>query len=76
MARMWELPQLEEGPAEMSAIMRVRHSITDTDYEVLVFGVAELHIANSRWFTAKQWSSAALTGLARKILVKLARPQA
>ena len=73
MAGMWELPQLAEAPVDSAPLARLRHSITDTDYDVLVFRRADLSIANSRWFTSKQWRSAALTGLARKILMKVAR---
>jgi len=70
MAGMWELPQLAEDPVDAELMARLRHSITDTDYDVLIFRTPELHIANSRRFTAKQWRSAALTGLARKILAR------
>jgi A/G-specific adenine glycosylase len=68
MADMWELPQLAEAPIGVAPLARLRHSITDTDYEVQVFPMPELHLANSRWMTAKQRTSAALTGLARKCL--------
>ena len=70
MAGMWELPTVPQNPDHAEAIARLRHSITDTDYEVLVFRAPELRVANSRWFTPKQWQRAALTGLARKILKK------
>jgi A/G-specific adenine glycosylase len=77
MAGMWELPQINGAPGNAATrIAHLRHSITDTDYDVLVFGVPELQVANSRWFTARQWPRAALTGLARKILVRLAPKQA
>ena len=76
MAGMWEMPQLDRAPADTSPVARIRHSITDTDYEVLVFRLAELQIADSRWFAVKQWKTAALTGLARKILAKLRTTQA
>ena len=72
MAGMWELPQLAEAPAEAAPIARLRHSITDTDYQVSVFLVPELNVFDSGWFTHQQWGRAALTGLARKILSKLA----
>jgi A/G-specific adenine glycosylase len=72
MAGMWELPQISSPPRDREApIVRLRHSITDTDYEVRVFRIPELHPADSRWFTSKQWQRVALTGLARKILTKL-----
>jgi A/G-specific adenine glycosylase len=71
MAGMWELPQIERASAPAAPIARFKHSITDTDYEVLVFSVGELELASGRWFSAKQWHRLALTGLARKILRKL-----
>lgn len=73
MAGMWEMPQLDEAPASGQSIARLRHSITDTDYDVLVFRIPGLCISDSRWFTPKQWQTAALTGLARKILTKVAQ---
>ncbi len=71
MAGMWELPQLAEAPTEAAPIARLRHSITDTDYQVSVFCVAELNVGDSSWFTHQQWRRIALTGLARKILTGL-----
>lgn len=71
MAGMWELPQLAVAPTEAPPIARVRHSITDTDYQVPVFRVPELNVPDSGWFTQQQWGRMALTGLARKILTKL-----
>ncbi len=72
MAGMWELPQMAHAPANGTApVARLRHSITDTDYQVLVFRVRELDAPNSSWFTPRQWQRMALTGLARKILRQL-----
>jgi A/G-specific adenine glycosylase len=71
MPRMWELPGLLDVPSQTASVARLRHSITDTDYDVLVFPLPELDISKSRWFAPKQWHRAALTGLARKILTKL-----
>jgi A/G-specific adenine glycosylase len=76
MAGMWEMPQLADPPANREPIARLRHSITDTDYDVLVFRLPELQIENSRWFAPKQWRGAALTGLARKILRKIDKQRA
>jgi hypothetical protein len=54
---------------------KLRHAITDTDYEVLVFTAApaKFHTsaANARWFAQQQWERLPLTGLARKILRRL-----
>ena len=81
MAEMWELPELT--PEEINGdtpLLRVRHSITDTDYRVSVFAIAEEPSKRLRdeawWFTAKQCERLALTGLARKILRKIANESA
>ena len=75
MANMWELPPLESSPdGTASPVARLRHSITDTDYEVLVFPAVPTDVTKSRWFTPQQWQRLALTGLARKILRRLASP--
>jgi A/G-specific adenine glycosylase len=71
MAGMWELPPL--GPETVNGdppMLRVRHSITDTDYRVAVYAISEIGAvgAEARWFTPKQYKRLALTGLARKIL--------
>ncbi len=77
MAGMWELPPLcseqvnGEGP-----LMRLRHSITDTDYRVAVFATApdqlQVLATAAKWFNAGQWQRLPLTGLARKILRRAA----
>jgi A/G-specific adenine glycosylase len=77
MAGMWELPELTPEAINGDApLLRVRHSITDTDYRVAVFAIAEERSKRlqdeARWFTAKQCGRLALTGLARKILRKIA----
>jgi adenine-specific DNA glycosylase len=76
MGGMWEMPQLTEVPADTAPTVRLRHSITDTDYQVSVFRVAELSVAESGWFSHQQWKRMALTGLARKILAKAAQQRA
>ncbi len=70
MAGMWELPQLDHAP-DTEPIARLRHSITDTDYQVAVFRMSRLSAPDSAWFSPEQWKRSALTGLARKILKKL-----
>jgi A/G-specific adenine glycosylase len=75
MAGMWELPPLSRESVNGDApLLRVRHSITDTDYRVSVFAIAPEREFDpeARWFTAKQCERLALTGLTRKILRKLA----
>ena len=73
MASMWELPVIpEEKRTGNKLVARLRHSITDTDYDVSVFAVApdrqHTLAANGRWFSRKQWERLPLTGLARKVL--------
>ncbi len=74
MAGMWELPTLAEHDGT-EPLAKLRHAITDTDYEVSVFTVAPARLtsvkANARWFAQRQWERLPLTGLARKILLRL-----
>jgi A/G-specific adenine glycosylase len=76
MADMWELPSLAPEAINGNApLVRVRHSITDTDYRVTVYAISEQSRGigrEARWFTPKQYERLALTGLARKILSKVA----
>jgi A/G-specific adenine glycosylase len=76
MAGMWELPETSPADLTAKALAKFRHSITDTDYEVFIVS-ASLSLARSlnssaRWFTRQQCQKLALTGLARKVLRKLA----
>jgi A/G-specific adenine glycosylase len=81
MAGMWELPECVEGnpdgcggqPAKELCV--VRHSITDTDYEVQVVsaGLKALGIGvgkAGRWVERAEIFALPLTGLTRKILRK------
>jgi len=73
MAGMWELPTILESRRNASApLARIRHSITDTDYEVWVIGLSPEKLpsfeTDARWFSRKQWERLALTGLTRKVL--------
>jgi len=73
MAGMWELPMLlPEHVNGEPALLRLRHSITDTDYRVTVLALRPDQLLRSategRWFTAAQCRRLPLTGLARKIL--------
>ena len=74
MAGMWELPGFSQ-PNGDGPLATLRHSITDTDYDVSVFAVTpeKLHTLaiNTRWFTRRQWERLPLTGLTRKILNRL-----
>lgn len=75
MAAMWELPEMTgplSGP-EVQQLCVVRHSITDTDYEVQVLSVARKALDGSaqkagRWIACAAIGELALTGLTRKIL--------
>jgi A/G-specific adenine glycosylase len=76
MAGMWELPALPEAQHNGAEPMaKLRHAITDTDYEVSVFTAAPAKFHSSavdaRWFARRQWERLPLTGLARKILRRL-----
>lgn len=70
MPAMWELPQLGEGEACGNPVLKLRHSITTTDYRVLVYGEAS-RIRRGSWVALRSLSALPLTGLARKILQKL-----
>ncbi len=83
MAGMWELPECAqwersaEGRVgrEAKELFVVRHSITDTDYEVQVVsgGLRELGAAGGkagRWVEREEIFALPLTGLTRKILRK------
>jgi A/G-specific adenine glycosylase len=76
MAAMWELPVLLPNQIEGSELVaKLRHSITDTDYDVLVFSVPSDNLRqfarNGRWFSRRGWERLPLTGLTRKVLRKL-----
>jgi A/G-specific adenine glycosylase len=76
MAGMWELPTILESRRNGSVpLAKFRHSITDTDYEVLVSAIPPDRLqtveANGRWFARRQWERLPLTGLARKVLRRL-----
>jgi A/G-specific adenine glycosylase len=66
MAGMWELPEC--GPNEgVPPLFKLRHSITNTDYNVLVFA-RHARSRSGHWVSLKSVERVALTGLARKIL--------
>jgi A/G-specific adenine glycosylase len=75
MAGMWELPAFSAASPKGELMAKLRHAITDTDYEVSVFTVAaaKAHAptVTARWFARRQWERLPLTGLARKILRRL-----
>ena len=76
MAGMWELPVIPECRRDgQKPVAKLRHSITDTDYEISVISLSpeELpsFLTGARWFSRKQWERLPLTGLARKVLRRL-----
>ncbi|HLW51886.1 MAG TPA: A/G-specific adenine glycosylase [Candidatus Angelobacter sp.] len=72
MAEMWELPLIENGACHRSRpLLKLRHSITDTDYLVSVFAMKKPSSRRGRWVPLKSSRSLPLTGLARKILSRL-----
>lgn len=79
MPGMWELPRLKEGHQEISAqLLTLRHSITNTNYYVTVYG---LNITEQRllapavgqreWIPLVDLTSRPLTGLTMKALKRL-----
>ena len=71
MAGMWELPEYEIARGK-KPLLKLRHSITTTDYTVLVYpGEDEGMIG--RWVSVKRAQRMALTGLAKKILRVVSR---
>ena len=76
MAGMWELPSVpEERRGGKAVLARLRHAITDTDYEIhiILFDPQEMEsfATEMRWVAPRQWQRLALTGLTRKILRKI-----
>jgi A/G-specific adenine glycosylase len=73
MAGMWELPCVSQSRRDgHQPVAKLRHSITDTDYEVSVVSVSPGSLeSDGRWFLQKQWERLPITGLTRKILRRL-----
>jgi len=71
MPGMWELPVCSAKSKQdtVQPLMRLKHSITTTDYSVLVFTG---NLRKGQWVPLKNAERFALTGLTRKILQKLA----
>jgi A/G-specific adenine glycosylase len=77
MAGMLELPPLPLDAVQgIDPMLKVKHSITDTNYEVEIFDIAALKSQIVAAKSALQWTAAdrlyevPLTGLARKVLQK------
>ncbi|HEY6347857.1 MAG TPA: A/G-specific adenine glycosylase [Candidatus Angelobacter sp.] len=72
MPGMWELPLLRNKPADSRhPVLKLRHSITTTDYSILVFSSSRARLDAGVWVTLSSAHRLPLTGLTRKILGKL-----
>jgi len=71
MAGMWELPGTEVAP-NRAPLLRVKHSITTTDWSVAVYAHSQIKSEDdSRWIPLSEVTRLPLTGLTRKILRRL-----
>ena len=70
MPGMWELPEIAAGQRG-EPILKLRHSITVTDYRVLVFAGTAARVRGGKWVPLSQAERLPLTGLTRKILRKV-----
>lgn len=66
MPGMWELPK--SSPSDAPVLTRVKHSITNTDFDVAVVAHKPGRHRRGRWFKLSELETIPLTGLARKIL--------
>ncbi len=78
MPGMWELPGLPaKGEDGNEPILRVRHSVTNTNYYVGVYALDANNASqlagslSHAWISSKKLHEIPLTGLARKILMRL-----
>ncbi len=79
MPNMWELPLIKEGQeSEDMLLLTVRHSITNTNYYVTVYGLTMTEqkllardVAERVWVPVLDLPEQPLTGLTRKILKRL-----
>ncbi|SRR6266700_4023812 len=72
MPGMWELPLCHDAVRpETAPLLKLRHSITNTDYTVLVFSGGTEHGSKGRWVSLRSVERLPLTGLARKVLDRL-----
>jgi len=70
MAGMWELPELAAMKGTGNPSFALRHSITVTNYTVLVWQNVPASHVSGKWISVERLGQVALTGLARKILRK------
>jgi A/G-specific adenine glycosylase len=72
MPGMWELPALKESMGKGGEPwLRLRHSITNTDYSALVHAIEAPSPATGRWVSLTSADRLPLTGLTRKVLQRL-----
>jgi A/G-specific adenine glycosylase len=70
LAGMWELPELAAAPAR-APLLTLRHAITTSDITAHVY--AAKPAGRGVWMSATDLDTLPLTGLARKILRRLAK---
>jgi A/G-specific adenine glycosylase len=68
MGGMWDLPEIARSSIDAKPILSLRHSITVTDYAVLVAEISGPNGAAGKWIPIRRLESLPVTGLARKIL--------
>jgi A/G-specific adenine glycosylase len=71
MAGMWELPE-SSHPVPSEPILRLKHSITNTDWTIQVFRNTAVPLRSGwKWISLNDVQHLPLTGLTRKVLRKL-----
>lgn len=73
MPAMWELPPVGDKRVSLAQCVRLRHSITNTDFEVFAYlekrgRASEIKSGLATWVRVDRLNRLPLTGLARKIL--------
>lgn len=71
MPGMWELPACKQNQSTVEPLMRLKHSITTTDYTVFVHPTTRTSPGRCRWVSLPSAKRLALTGLTRKILERI-----
>ena len=72
MPGMWELPLLENhAQPDKPPVLALRHSITVTDYTIMVHSGVSRGAKNGKWISLQSVNDLPLTGLTRKILHRL-----
>ena len=66
MPGLWELPSAR--PGAQAPLLRLRHAITNTDYQVSVYAAKPANSRAGRWIKLSAVGRLPLTGLARKVL--------